>query len=968
MVTEMPERHRFRMRDPRPRTSLFLLLGVFLLVAGASVGYLLFIVAPSNRAEALADWNARITAMATDRRAAIERWVDDLRSNAETLAGYPTARYLLSGRRGPPFPFDPDLGPERHLQDLFGAFVDSHEYAHAALYDSVGDLVAQSSGTRTDHEHLAPLVQEALAGRSPVNLRAGDASLVALAVPVPDTGGRAMGAVIIETEARRFLFPLLESDPIPSRTLETVLVTDDVDRVAYLNPLRKRPTAAARRVPVDSIGIAAAAAVSDPTVSGRYTDYAGDDVLATARPIDGTPWALMAKVDVAEALSEYRKDLRRLAAAIIGLLIGAVGVVFGIWRWQHQRLTSRVLREQTRFAALLEHANDPIFFLDDEGRILDLNRRAEELYGYDRQALIGRRGEILRSESDRHRAGQHLAAALAEGEIVVEAEHQSAVGETIPVEISTRLVELDQRVVLISIARDLRERKAAEQELRKTEDRYRTLVENLPDLIARFDRDLRCRFVSSRGDDHPLFRVDDPTGRSIRSLDLPGELVPSLEEAIRAAFATGEAQESELRLGDDGRSFNCRVVPEWTPDGEVGSALVIFRETTERRELEHQLRQSQKMEAVGRLAGGVAHDFNNILTSIQGHAALALDALDADHPLAAEIREISVSAQRAASLTRQLLAFSRRQVFNPRKVRLGEVVRGMETMLRRLIGETIRLEVDVEEGVRDTVLADPSQMEQVILNLAVNARDAMPDGGELRITVGADEWPGGTPKVQDADGGAVRLDVSDIGVGMAPETVDRIFEPFFTTKEAGRGTGLGLSTVYGIVEQTGGVIDVQSEPGQGTRVTLHFPTVEPSRSGEAEGATRERSASAGPATILLVEDEDAVRELARRVLEKDGHRVLAAATGTEALELLAGLRDELDLLLTDMVMPGLDGRRLATRVRDLHPDCAVIIMSGYTEDTVVREQKLGGGATFLEKPFTPDELSRHVAGHLVERD
>ena len=956
-------------RPEGPGRSLIGLGSGFLLLAAVSVGYLLLIFAPQSRAEALSDWESRLMAMANDRQVAIERWVADVYSDARTLAQYPTVRYILAGRVGPPYPFDPEQGAEEHLHELFGNVIEVHDYAYVALVDSAGALTVGSGNPTRGGEPLGPLTADVLEGEGRLDLRTqGERPVVVAAEPVVDTRAARLGAIVIETEAERFLHPLLRQRPFPSRTAETLLVTRRGGELTYISPLRKTDTPPGD---VRSTTTLLEAMSADTAASvGRYTDYARAEVIAVTRPITGAPWTLVAKVDVDEALADYRRGLASVVAAIFGLLIGALGVVFGLWRWHSQRLTSRVLREQARFAAVLDNANDPIFFLDTDGRIIDANRRATEFYGIPREELLGRYGSELRSEANRDRGSEHLNRALAEGTAVVEAEHVLATGETVPVEISTRSVELEGHTFLIAIVRDLRERKEAEAALRKTEERYRTLVENLPDLIARFDRQLVCQFVSATGAHPSPLGTGEPVGRPLRELGLVDPVLSRLEAALRVAFETGETQELELasRRSADDRTFDWRVVPEQDDEGRVTSVVVIARETTERRALEQQLRQSQKMEAVGRLAGGVAHDFNNIITSIQGHAAMVLDELDPEQSEARDLEEIIRSAQRAAALTGQLLAFSRQQILKPRKVDLGETVRDMESMLRRLIGEDIGVSVEIPRDGNHTTLADPSQLEQILLNLVVNARDAMPDGGRLTLRVDAADWPGLPPDVEDGTGEAVRLSVADSGIGMDPETVERIFEPFFTTKEAEKGTGLGLSTVYGIVEQTRGMIEVESEPGRGTRVDVFFPAVAPLQDGTDRDAPPEASPPARTGgLVLLVEDESGVRGLARRVLEKEGYRVLEARSGDEALERLRSAEEPPDLVLTDMVMPGLDGRELAARVRRECPGCKVLLMSGYTEDVVVREQQLNPETLFLAKPFTPEELIRQVANALAGR-
>jgi PAS domain S-box-containing protein len=373
---------------------------------------------------------------------------------------------------------------------------------------------------------------------------------------------------------------------------------------------------------------------------------------------------------------------------------------------------------------------------------------------------------------------------------------------------------------------------------------------------------------------------------------------------------------------------------------------------TERKRLESELRQAQKLEAIGQLAGGIAHDFNNLLTVITGRSHLALAQLPPDHALRRHIELIQTTAERAAALTRQLLAFSRKQVLEPRVLNVNAVVAGLAPMLRRLIGEDLELAA-VPEAELGCVKADPSQLEQVILNLAVNARDAMPQGGRLTIETGNVELDEAYARCHlgASAGRFVMLAITDTGHGMDAAVKARIFEPFFTTKEPGKGTGLGLATVFGIVKQSGGSIEVYSEPAQGTTFKVYLPQVE--EAVDRTAAVAAPTLARGSETILLVEDDDEVRALARETLEGHGYAVIPAAAPAEALRLAGRHSGPIHLLVTDVVMPQLSGRGLAEQLTPGHRDLRVLYMSGYTSDAVVRHGVLAEGTAFLQKPFTP---------------
>jgi len=412
----------------------------------------------------------------------------------------------------------------------------------------------------------------------------------------------------------------------------------------------------------------------------------------------------------------------------------------------------------------------------------------------------------------------------------------------------------------------------------------------------------------------------------------------------------------------DGTSIVARISGRSIPNGKNGDSFEIFMEdVTETRTLELQLRQAQKMEAVGRLAGGIAHDFNNLLMVISGYAEFLLERLGPDPRLRGPAQEISNATQRATSLTRQLLAFSRKQMLAPKVLDLNEVVAENLKMLTRMIGEDIDL-VMVPGASLGAVRADPGQIDQVIMNLAVNGRDAMPEGGKLTIetaNVTLDENFARTHTPLTA-GDYVMLAISDTGVGMDSETQSRIFEPFFTTKGA-KGTGLGLSTVYGIVKQSGGFIFVDSQPQRGTSFRAYFPRVD----GREDAAAAQESlalprAEHGQETILLVEDETNLRHLARQYLEIQGYKILEAEDSAAALQIVDGYQGTIDLLLTDVVMPGMNGRELATHISKLLPEVRVLYMSGYTENAIGHDGTLDPGINLLQKPFSLPALKDRV--------
>ncbi|MGB9454474.1 MAG: PAS domain S-box protein [Bryobacteraceae bacterium] len=531
---------------------------------------------------------------------------------------------------------------------------------------------------------------------------------------------------------------------------------------------------------------------------------------------------------------------------------------------------------------------------------------------------------------------------------------------------NTPVPHYDQQGHLVAydgLISDITARKQAEQELQISEARFRTLTEDAPTAIS---MSRRGRVVYANPTYLRMFgfeRAEELNNRPTIELFAPQCRDEVMERANRRAQGLPVPREYEsIGLRADGSEFPM-LVAVITMQFAEGPALVAFitdltgpkQVAEERRRLEEQLRQAQKLESIGRLAGGVAHDFNNLLTVINGYAQLLLRDLKAGDPLRDSLEEIHTAGERAAGLTRQLLAFSRRQVLSPRMLDLNRVVSDMQPMLARLLGEDVELCVELHAGAA-TICADPHQLEQVVMNLTVNARDSMPDGGKLRIETAVVEWGEGQARSHpDARlGRYVVLAVSDTGVGMDEETRNRIFEPFFTTKGIGKGTGLGLSMVQGIVAQSGGYIDAYSEEGQGTTFKIYLPAL-------AEAAADAENSEVAPTvggkeTVLVVEDQAEVRKYAVAVLKEYGYRVVPVEGAGEALLLCE--RERIDLVLTDVVMPHISGQELAERLKTLQPGIKVLFMSGYTDNIIEHHGVLEEGAEFIEKPFSPGELAR----------
>ena len=514
------------------------------------------------------------------------------------------------------------------------------------------------------------------------------------------------------------------------------------------------------------------------------------------------------------------------------------------------------------------------------------------------------------------------------------------------------------------------ERQRADQALRVSEDFNRRIIESVPCGIVQVSLEGAILKANPVAQKVLGLTFDELSRRFVAGFESEtfwedGSICAAQDHPVSKCLATHQAQPATtlgVRRADGRMAWGIFTAnPVSDPEtGQMTGAVVTFLDITERKHLEEQLRQSQKMEAIGRLAGGIAHDFNNLLTAIIGYSQLLLSRLEAGNPMQEELEEIKKAGERAASLTRQLLAFSRKELLQPQVLDLNDLVANLDKMLRRLIGEDIEL-VTIFGPRLELVEADPAQLEQVVLNLVVNARDAMPQGGKIVIETTNLELDEAYAHqhVAVSPGRYVMLAVSDHGCGMDAETLKHIFEPFYTTKHHAEGTGLGLSTVYGVVKQNGGNVWVYSEEGQGTTFKVYLPQVNhvlDIRKTEALST----AVVGGTETVLLAEDEKLVRKFVRSILESNGYTVLEAHHGSEALRLALQHPGPIHLLLTDMVMPLMDGKLLAQRMLGLRPGIRVLYMSGYSENAVVHHGVLESGMAFIEKPFTVETLARKV--------
>lgn len=520
-------------------------------------------------------------------------------------------------------------------------------------------------------------------------------------------------------------------------------------------------------------------------------------------------------------------------------------------------------------------------------------------------------------------------------------------------------VEPEYLLATLGRAGERSERRRAEAGRQDSEDRLRRIFEHVSDALFIADDDGEIH------DANPAACA--LTGLSVEELR-SRPLVHVLPEIARLKGGFGQRAQIPENGASAGNGSGAPGGPDQSRVLDIDAAafapgvlVYTVRDLTNQARLEEQLAQSQKMDAVGQLAGGIAHDFNNLLTVIMSYGSLLLSDLEEGDPRREDVTEIANAAARASGLTRQLLAFSRKQILDPRLINVNTIVNGVEKLLRRLIGEDIELATTLEADLF-SINADPGQLEQVLINLAVNSRDAMPDGGRLHITTAntnlSSEHTGRHFSVPPGE--YIMLAVSDTGVGMTREVQQRVFEPFFTTKGQGKGTGLGLSTVYGIVKQSGGDVWIYSEPGKGTTFKVYFPRA---IEGEAFVGVKEEDshpAPRGTETILVVEDDSALRALSARVLEANGYTVLLARNGIEALAIASGHKGQIDMVATDVVMPKMNGRPLVEKLLEGRKGMRVLFMSGYTDDEVMRRGVIDGRTAFLQKPFTPGQFAKKV--------
>jgi PAS domain S-box-containing protein len=668
-----------------------------------------------------------------------------------------------------------------------------------------------------------------------------------------------------------------------------------------------------------------------------------DRFLAPMRRIDG------AGFDAELSVNSYQEGGKRF------LLTSVADIT------ERKRAEIELADSRAHYRALFESANDAIFLTRIEpdgsaGKFVAVNNVAVERLGYSAAEFREMSPASIDAEWLAHERREAMKKLSTHGSATFEMVQIAKDGRAIPAEISARRFLLGSDPFILAIARDLTARKRDEEQIA----RLATAIEQALETVVITDADARIVYANPAFEKSSGYAVAEALGKNPRFLQ-GGKHPVEFYRQMWEVLGRGETWRGRLQnRRKDGTLYleDASISPVRDESGRVVNYIALKLDVTHQAELQAELMQAQKMESIGRLAGGVAHDFNNLLTIIMGYSKLAMAGLKPGDVLRDQLEEIQKAGERAAGLTRQLLAFSRKQILQPRVLDLNHVVEDMRKMLERMMGEDVEVRFDLCADP-PVVHADPHQLQQVIMNLAVNARDAMPNGGILTVMTGLADRNDCCAAVHfdGLPGYCAMLTVSDTGIGMDEATQQRIFEPFFTTKAPDRGTGLGLSIVQGVVAQSGGCIRLHSEPGRGSKFQVYLPLWADSGSTEEKGTAA--AALTGNETILVVEDQDDVRTFTIEVLKAYGYRTLEAAGGDDALTLCREKNCHIDLVLSDVVMPGFSGRELATRLAEIRPALKVVTMSGYSNDVIPE-----GATNFISKPFSPEQLAAKVRAAL----
>ena len=871
-----------------------------------------------------------------------------------------------------------------------------YHYADIILVDlEMKPRLSLYPGVMNTHKGYIPYIRTAIAERMPawtpiVVEPDYPVSHLSLVVPLfsKDDGNTPIGVLIMVCDATEYLFPLIQSWPTPSRTAETLLVRKIGEEVLFLNELRHREIAASLlRIPLSRADLPAAKAVSgeEGVVMGR--DYRGVEVVSFIIPIADSPWFMVAKIDRAEAFAEWHT--RSMLLLLLMLVTTGLVVVIGIvlrqrllkarYRelYQAETALSNVLERQ---AITLKSIGDAVIATDSEGRVELMNPVAERLTGWRFEEASGRpvTGVFkIISEGERGRVADPVLRVLKEGVVVGLANHTLLIakdGREIPIADSCAPIKgkSGETIGVVLVFKDQTKERENQGALEESERKYRLLSDNSLDAIWTMNLELEFTYISPAVETIIGYTPEEWIGSRLPE-HCDEENFAKMAQMIGEEMAKGQEgsgvvfEAVMLNKGGDPIPVEIWGKIIYDENGEPAGLQGATRDITERkraekdqRELQEQLHQAQKIESVGRLAGGVAHDYNNILGVIIGYTELSLADVAQTDRIYHNLQEVLKAAYRSRDVTRQLLAFARKEVITPEVLDLNATVESMLNMIQRLIGENIKLVWRPGEDIWP-VKMDPSQINQVLANLCLNARDAISNVGTISIETDKnciDEAYRAHHR-EVVPGDYVILAVSDDGAGMDKDTQDMIFEPFFTTKEVGKGTGLGLSTVFGIVKQNNGFIYVYSELGKGTTLRIYLPRYR-GRIVEDQKEDVAEAPRAKGETVLVVEDESSILHLAEIILKRLGYTVVLADHPAEALRLAKAHDGDISLLITDVIMPGMDGRALTEKLQSLYPGIRCLYMSGYTADVIAQSGVLDPGIHFIQKPFNQRDLALKI--------
>lgn len=946
----------------------------------AAIGYMQF---KAEEKQVTQEWAQSLSAVASLKATQIAEWRKDHLADVLRFSQGPA---LIAAAKG--FiekPNDPEcVQRAKHMLDLNRK---GGSYQSTMLFSLSGNILLSSGETAAAASPTTTqALQSALANRTATFSaihQAGDQYLIDAIAPISGDDGEPFAMLATRTDVSTFLYPLIRFWPTDSLTAETVLVRREGNEVVFLNSARHGKMAAlGLRLPLTQSNAPVVRAVLGFQGICRGKDYGARDVMADVRPIRDSDWFLENKVD----RDEIRDEIHAQASVIVrlvGLGILLVAALTASNYRKHQSLLFknlyRVEKEQReaheRFETILYSIGDAVIVTDVQSCVSQMNPVAEHLTGWKEAEALGKPlEEVFRiiNEETRQTVTNPVWRVLSEGKVVGLANHTVLIardGTERPIADSGAPVRDERGKVagVVLVFRDQSAEYAAQKALRDSEAQYSDLFRNMTEGVALHEIICDAQGVPI---DYRFLKVN-PAFERLTELSAERiighrvlEVLPGTESYWIKAYGDvatgGNAIHFENYSAALGRHFR---VTAFCP--RANQFCTIFEDVSllkkneqERQNLERQLQESQRIEAVGRLAGGVAHDFNNMLAVIVGNAELAREHLDAASPIHADLLEIIKAGRRSAELVKQLLAFARRQTIAPRVLDLNETIAGMLTMLKRIIGETVRLDWTPSPDLW-AVKLDPSQVDQVLVNLTVNARDAMNGVGTVEISTANASFPHATPEVplDIPYGDYVQLRICDTGCGMDNITRAHIFEPFFTTKPNGTGTGLGLSTVYGIVKQNRGFVQVSSKPGAGTRFDIYLPRHRNKRLVEKLAVALPACGQAGTETILLVEDEPSLLALTQTLIRNLGYTVLAAGCPDEAIKLSESFGGTIHLLLTDVVMPGMSGRDLWRWLIRRRPNLKALFVSGYTADIIAHHGGVDDHTLFLQKPFSRESLA-----------